>query len=394
MIRFLPDTPLQALTRFFDMAAPDNNVYIEIAAPDLRMGALVLLALAALACWPRLGPRRRPIMAMLALMLVSSVIWLSTTGNGRYFLPLLVCAGPVVVGLLCLLPISREWKGGLAVSLVAAQVFVLTQQPPWHAWSWLDWEDGKYFAMELGPQERDAPPTTYATLSTISYSLIAPQFPANARWVNLPSAGGTPRDREWMDEFLRRAAAEGPIRLVAPSLPSLTLEDGQPTPDALRAFDKLIAGRNLRITGACRLIPSLALARLEGLEAEARAGRGRPIGFWSCPLAYDARQVETAKVLAMPDPVRQSFQRMGELCPRFFPLSETGLQRLHDGWVRPYAVSETRVYVLDNGQVWYKFWRSLNPVFVGSVDELLAGKGRVDCSAIRGSDGAWRSGAQ
>lgn len=393
MIRFLPDTPLQALTRFFDMAAPDNNVYVEIAAPDVRMGALVLLAIAALACWRRLDGSRTPLLALLALLLASTAVWLSTTGNGRYFLPLLICAGPIAIGLLCALPIARSLKALLAALLVGMQLFVLTQQPPWHAWSWLDWDEAPYFPVELGPEEINAPPTTYASLASISYSLIAPQFPANARWVNLPSAGGTPRDEAWMHAFLQRAAVQGPIRVIAPSLPSLTLDDGRPTPEAVTAFNKLIAPRNLRINGDCRLIPSTAQARLEGLEQAVREGRTRTVGFWSCPAVYEDRVPELARELALPESARRSFQRMGELCPRFFPASETGLLRMPDGWVRPYAVSETRVYVLDKGEVWYKFWRSLNPVFVGSVDDLVAGRAKVDCSVIR-SDGAWKSGSQ
>ena len=67
--------------------------------------------------------------------------------------------------------------------------------------------------------------------------------------------------------------------------------------------------------------------------------------------------------------------------------------RLPDGWERRYGASETRAYVMDNGDVWYHFWRSLNSVPVGKVPDLLAGKVKIDCSAIR-SDGAWRTGAQ
>lgn len=394
MIRFLPDTPMQALTRFFDMAAPDANVYVEIPAPDVRTGAILLLALAAVVLWRRLGPGRTPVFAMLALLLLSAVVWLATSGNGRYFLPMLVCAGPTAIALLCLLPLPRHWKGILGLTLASVQVFVLTQQPPWHQWSWLDWKDEPYFAVQLAPEQSSGPPTTYASLSTISYSLIAPQFPANSRWIHLASGGATPRDAQWTDAFLRRAAAEGPLRLIAPSLPSVTLADGKPNADVLAAFDKLIAGRNVRIVGDCQLLPSRAQARLEGVEDQVLQGHTREVGFWSCPLAYEQREELPVHARVPPEPVRQTLARMGALCPRFFPPNDGGMLRLVDGWEKNYSASETRLYVMDNDDVWYKFWRSLNPVKVGKVADVLAGKVALDCASIRGDDRAWRTGAQ
>ena len=95
MIRFQPDTLPQALMRFFDMAAPDANVYMEIPAPDIRFASITVLLLVAALCWRRLGPGRQATAAMSLVLLISAVIWLATTGNGRYFMALLVCAGPI-----------------------------------------------------------------------------------------------------------------------------------------------------------------------------------------------------------------------------------------------------------------------------------------------------------
>jgi hypothetical protein len=220
---------------------------------------------------------------MTLLLLVSSVIWLLTTGNGRYFLPMLICAGPIAIALLCLLPITRQWKVLLASVLVAAQLFVLTQQSPWHLWEWVDWKDAHYFAVELGPAQMKAPPTTYATLSTTSYSPIAPQFPANARWISLSNGGAIPRDHQMARDFMRRAAAEGPVRLIVPSLPGAILDDGRPNAAAIAGFDQLMCPRNVRVSGTCDLIPPERQRRLEGMQSAVRGGRPLPVG---CPLAY------------------------------------------------------------------------------------------------------------
>lgn len=401
MIRFQPDSLLQAFTRFFDMAAPDANVYVEIAAPDIRFAAIMLFAVGAAAAWHRLGQGRRPTFALLLLLLATTPIWLWTSGNGRYFMPMLVAAGPLAIALVCLLPVTRLFKATLALGLVAGQAFVLWQQPPWNNWTLTHWSQPPYFGVRLGPEETQAAPTTYASLSTLSYSLIAPQFPPQSRWINLPASSGTPRDEQWTHEFLQRAMAQGPVKMIAPSLPSASLPDGLPSSEVLDAFNKLLAQRNLHISGTCRHIVSPGLVRMAEREkrmaADMAGSEGRlALGFWTCPLVYDAQLAKAARQghEAPPEKVLRVYAKMGALCPRFFPAGESANLRLPDGWQRHYATSETRVYVLDNGQIWYRFWRSLNPVFVGNADELLADKVQVDCSAVRGSDGAWRTGSQ
>lgn len=389
MIRFEPDSLGQGLTRFFDMAAPDANVYVEIPAPDVRLAAVLILAVAALISWQRLGRGRSASFAMLLVLLVSTWVWLTTSGNGRYFIPLLVCAGPIAIGIVCALPFTRTMKASIAFGLVAAQLFVLTQQPPWGAWSWAEWREPPYFSVELGREETQSPATTYVTISSISYSLIAPQFPPKTRWVNITSADATSHDARWLDEFLRNAARVGPVRLLAPSLPGATLADGKPQAAVPVAFDKMIAQRHLRISGNCHLIHSIGQTRLE--DRDKRDAAARPVGFWSCPLAYVPALPDAARQAPVPAEVERAYERLGVLCPRFFPSWEKSTLRVVDGWERHFSDSDARVYVLDNGQVWYKFWRAMNPVLLGTRQELADGKGALDCSALR-SDGAWRTG--
>ena len=392
MIRFQPDTLGQALTRFFDMAAPDGNVYIEIAAPDFRFGAIVLLAAVALLLWRRLGPGRRPAFALLAALFVSAAIWLATTGNGRYFMAMLVVAGPVAIALVCLLPITRAFKAALGLLLVAAQAFALWQQPPWNNWTVMHWTQAPYFEVELGPEEKAAGPVTYASLSVLSYSLIAPQFPPQAHWTNLYTTPVTPDDARREEEFMRNALAQGPVHAIAPAIPEATLPDGRPNADIVKAFNKLIARRNLRISGDCHFINAPGLVKMARRAYELSAESPLKLGFWSCPLAYQAGIADAAAANVPPAKVQDVLAKLGELCPRFFPPGEKAALRIADGWLRHYS-SETKVYVLDNGEVWYRYWRSLNPVLVGKSSELLAGEVRLDCLGVRG-DGPWKTGAQ
>ena len=61
--------------------------------------------------------------------------------------------------------------------------------------------------------------------------------------------------------------------------------------------------------------------------------------------------------------------------------------RIPNGAVRSYLQSEMKAYVYDDGQVFYKYYRALNPVPVGRAADVVGGRARVDCSAIRGRSG-------
>jgi hypothetical protein len=392
MIRFQPDTLGQALTRFFDMAAPDANVYVEIAAPDIRLAAIVVLALAASLLWGRLGPGRRPTFALVGVLFLSAAIWLATSGNGRYFIAMLVCAGPIAVALVCLLPITRTFKAALALLLVAGQGFVLSQQPPWDAWTLAYWKRAPFFEVRLGPEETRVP-AAYISLSVLTYSLIAPQFPPGTRWMSLHAPLSTPMDQQREQAFLRRAMAEGPVNVIAPVVLAAALPDGRPNASMIDAIEKLVALRNLRLSGSCHLIRAPGMVALAQRSHDEHVGDGSRAGFWSCPVAYQLQAVTAAPDTGPPVAVQRAYARLGELCPQYFSSNIKNAFRVGDGWAQHFD-SDTRVYVLDNGDVWYKFWRSLNPVRIGTIAALVAGEVTLDCAQIRGRDRAWQTGRQ
>jgi len=382
MIRFKPDTWLEAFLRFFAMIAPDGNVYVEIPAPDLRFAAIVVLAAGVLVSWKRLTSNPRPTLALLAFTLASAVPWLLSSGNGRYYQPILLCAGPLAVALVCLLPLTRMFRLFLAGGLLASQVFVVASNSPFGSWAWLKWESPPYFGVANVGVEPPVP-VTYVTLSSISYSLIAPQFPASSRWMNITSLGQMGRDAAWGQDFLR--SAPGPIQLVAPSIQGQVDAEGGPTPEVRQALDILLAPQQLALRAeSCRLLPSGGLAAISGRhQVSALALR---TGFWICPLDYPAKRniPQAAPPGARIDAV---FARVEQMCPRFLPPGSTKSTRINGGALRHYPHSDMKVYVLDDDTVLYKFWRALNPVQIGTVDEVMAGTKTMDCNNIRGRSG-------
>lgn len=384
MIRFEPDTTTEAFLRFFAMTAPSGNVYVEIAAPDLRFAAIVFLALAVFAFRKRLAANPRPAIALLVLLLVSVPPWLMTSGNGRYYIPMLLSAGPLAVGLIYLLPLTRWFRSFLAAAVLACQTFVVATNPPWDSWAWLAWQDAPYFHIDVPQSLASAQPTTYVTLSSISYSLIAPRFPASSRWINVARSGAVGRDATWAQDFLY--AAPGRIMLVAPSIQGEVRTDGKPNQQVRDALDLLLRPQRLALEGdACELLPSRGLEALNEKRKAAGTETDRS-GFWVCPLRYPIATTEVQAKLVSPT-TEAVFKRIEQSCPRFFPSGNSQTLRINGGALRQYSESDMKIYVYDDGTVLYKFWRALNAVQIGTVAGVLADMEVVDCKSIRGRTG-------
>lgn len=383
MIRFLPDSWWDALMRPLDMASPEGNVYVEVLAPDLRLAAAMLLALAVLVCWRRARPDWRPTMRLLLLTLLAMVPWLVTTGNGRYFPAFLLLLGPLCVGLARLLPISRSMQFAALGLLLVLQGLLVLDTSPLGSWSLAYWRD-TYFPIATPP----AQPRSYVTLTPISYSLIAPQFPAQSRWMNLSSPVVGAREIEYSRKWLASARS---LYLVAPSIASQTSADGQPSAAVIRVFQQLIEPRGLSIAQGtrCEFLRSGGLVSMALRQGATRDNEDLSrLGFWLCPAQFNPGY--TARSRPRDLTLDAVFEAVEKLCPRFFPPGEAQTQLIEGGATRHYGNADTRLYVLDDGEVLYKFWRSLNPVTIGSRADVISGRAHVDCTKIRAP--IWRGG--
>jgi hypothetical protein len=393
MIRFLPDTWREALLRPLAMAAPDAFTYIEIMAPDFRFVFVLALLLALAVLW--LFRRRtasaaaRPAVILTGAVAAAFVPWLATTANGRYFIPFLLAVGPLCIALVWLLPMTRGFRLSVALCLVAMQAFAVQQSSPWQSWGLVRWEEPPFFDIEL-PQDMASEPATYVTIASVSYSLIAPRFPAASRWINLANtpgaASGTP-DGQRAQKFLAGAAA-GRLTLLVPAIPKFSTRDGMPEVELVRVINTQLAEHRLELLEphGCRLLGSRGLAATAvGQVVLQDAEKTRKYEIWACPLKYPAA--------AMPAPTQPTgrfdlvFQKLESQCQRFFPPGQTGSTAISGGAVRNYSGFEMKAYVLDGGEVLYKYYRALNPVKIGTIGDVLSGKAKVDCGNIRGRSG-------
>lgn len=383
MIRFLPDTWLEALLRYFAMAAPNASVYIEIPAPDFRFAALALLLAVAL-FRPRGLMRAKPVAALSALILIATGPWLVSSGNGRYWIPMLLCVGPVVVGLIWLLPVTRAFRVFLAGGLLAAQAFVVQQNPPWESWGMADWDEPPYYQIALPPAKQGDVPVTYVTASSNSFSLVAPQFPPDTRWINITSPPVGARERKARQLFLASAKK---LELLAPTIAGEMTPEGQPSAGYRRAMNMLMASSRLSIDPAkpCTLLRSTGLMTMATKKRVMSEPDMSQIGFWTCPLRLSDADSPPVRQ-ALPARTEAAFAAVERMCPRFFPRGAASVP-IPGGALRQYSDSDMTLYVMDDGEVRYRYWRALNATLIGSADDVLNGKAALDCNALHGRSG-------
>ncbi|TWO66655.1 hypothetical protein FN976_26440 [Caenimonas sedimenti] len=386
MIRFMPDTWFEAVMRPIAMAAPNGHVYVEIMAPDLRFAFAIGLAAMLLLSLRRRPPLNRPTRTLLALVALAFVPWLLTSGNGRYFIPYLLIAGPLCIALAWALPGTKAIRGAAIGLMLGLQVFVvLYATNPWRSWSLTHWQEAPYFDVAI-PADVRAAPATFVTITSISYSLVYPLFHPQSHWINISSMiADTARSIE-----ARRAhalfAGTRPLYLLVPSQPMHMASGNVPNAELQDVIDLRLNSHRLALDRSqpCRLMLSRRLAmEAYGDLAKAKPERVAQLGFWLCPLRYPAERKTAPPAPATFDAV---FRKLEQACPRFFPPGAETVP-FGAGAMRNYSGADMKVLVADDGMVYYKYWRALNFEPVGSIAEVTSDNFKMDCSNMRGRSG-------
>lgn len=196
--RFIPGSLTEGLWRPFALADPVPMLQVEQSAPDLRY-ALVQLLLALIAArwlwqsWQK-GPGAAPtppqpgtrVLAGLALGLgLDWVLWLTASGNGRYFLPAASVATVVLVALAFRACAQQlRLRHYLLTSVVAAQAVLIYMgsEYRWNPGSW----SGPWFEVQV-PSRLASEPNLYFALGTQSNSYVAPFLAKDSGIINLTS---------------------------------------------------------------------------------------------------------------------------------------------------------------------------------------------------------------
>lgn len=403
MIRFSPDSLLEALLRPVVMALPQGWVYTEITAPDLRFAWLLLLCLACpvVSAWHR---RRwsvsTPVVTCLLLFPPAFALWLASGGNGRYFMPYILLVGVASVGVLYAAPFTRPMRLTMLALIMVLQSGAVWVNSPWQPFDsleWIRWRTSSYFDVDVSAIERHEN-VMYVTFAGQSHSFVAPYFPASSKWMNLSSFEG--RDflagNEPVVRGARRRLRESQdIRVMLRSQPrQAEAETGLPNKLALESINGYLAqfGLSIKSHGLCWLLPSKSLGAMTMLVSsdtpEEITKLKSHAGFWVCQLAFSGTRAATAEGRAQTEHAKEIIGRVEQLCPRLFPPGQQELKRVGYGFIRSYSESDaTLTYVVTEGVVYVKFLRALNPQRIGVVDEILHPSFQLRCDGFISREG-------
>lgn len=193
--RFTPRNFLEALAIPFRMAALDRHLYSEIFAPDLRLALLMLAGLALPLARKRLMTVDRRMLAFLAL---GAVLWIMSSANARYGLPVLLLAGLALARLAEHLLPQHVARIALATLLVVQVAISLLAAPtrwflaePWSA-RWLPYDT----------PARD--PALYLSVEVQPMAVVAPFLHPGSAFVNFSGLHSLPADAPRLVALLER----------------------------------------------------------------------------------------------------------------------------------------------------------------------------------------------
>lgn len=265
--RFIPSSLAVALLRPFTMATSDPMVHFELSAPDVRYALVLVLALVLLIqrLWGRWrtlphngNASAEQLMAARVLaalgcgFLLDWTLWLTASGNSRYFIPMACVAAVLVVTLIFRLLAARpKIRNGLIAVVVAAQCVTVYAGADYRAR--LPWTRAPWVNLSM-PVSLGSQPRLYLMLGMQSNSFIIPAFAAGSGFINLDGAyvlGPQGANGKRIEALIRRYAPHLQV-IVRESQPAVGRTIGRADLD--RADDTLAPFGLQVIANRCSLI--------------------------------------------------------------------------------------------------------------------------------------------
>ncbi len=378
--RFVADGAISWLLLPFKMLQHKSWVYYEIAAPDWRFAFCVLAGLAffALQIARRFGVRTTtlegtssPALVFFTFLATSYFLWVLTSTNARYALPLMLLIGPACVWLVFRMSRTNEAMGKLIVLvLIAAQAFVISEvgNPRWESSDWTrTWMEYQI------PNRLKEEPFGYVTLGTNSNGALAPFLHRDSRFVNVtglyvvnPSGAGAQRVRD----FLQRH--EGRLRMLSNYASPKSPKQSVASPVIFSSMEQQLAPWGLTINKAdCEyIVNDSALTNTYGQTAG---------GIVSCAI------VRSGKSTTVMDAERRvsdlAFDYLERTCPKLF--RPAGVFSTKEGrmWKRRYFDTDIVLYTLKGRVAYSRYDHGPWDVDLGTESELANAGGKVNCDA-------------
>lgn len=392
--RFLLGGPGDLIHRVWAFIRPNGMVHTEARAPDLRPAALALslLGLAAEAGLARVRGARGRISqpsdhprhetSLLIFLGVAYLLWMATSGNSRYALPWFMVVGLALVRTMQRLLPRRPARIVLGV-LFALQVLNYGFNGTYRFGTPVRWSGGSYVGIEAPRRLRDQP-FLHLSLGTPSHAVVAPALHHDGALINVTGIFSIPNDGP-LGEKLRQRLNQWQGRIRVLSVGRVPVGDGAEARQFRARSDRVVYRFGLQIDwGDCE--PIRLPMRPAGTSAEAegdlRATPGIPL--MSC------RAVARTSVDPHYDEDRlhaeQAFHVLESQCPRVFGPPPMATNADLGAWRRFYMNSDARAIVSPTEGVSVSTFSSWKVAFLGSMDDVIAGRGKPACAAWKELD--------
>jgi hypothetical protein len=388
LYRFIPATVAEALWRPFAMLDPSPLVHYELRAPDERYAvlAIVVAALLARRLWRGLARSAptvptpgladmRCVTALGCAFALDWALWLASSGNSRYFLPMACVSAVLIVALLpALVGVRRTVWVPVVMVLTAVQIFQIWMNPGLR-WQAVPWDGGPWMKVEV-PEKLAVTPALYLTIGANSNSLIAPFVARQAGFVNFTGAyalGPTGKSGERVEALIRRYRPH--LRLLAEGERLYT--DLKHLPN-LSDVDGAVGRFGLRVDpGDC-----VPITLVTALPQENRPRYATSLV--SCSLVPDTS--DHSAQLARQRAADVVLDRVEDACPELLQPRRPVTEYRNNRWQRVYLNSDITAWV---SRGWVKLYNPVShdgPIFLGPESDWSAGPLPVACGRHDGHD--------
>jgi hypothetical protein len=402
--RYLPATLQAALSYPLDIVAPKRYVYTETVSPDLRfLVVFLLIGFAALVSGLRLLPGIHRASGPVAFLpfkgsatsisclkkltlafCVSWVLWLLSSGNGRYFMPMVLLGAVLVVGWICFVIPARSWRYLVAGLVLALQVW-LTFSVSNLRWTPVPWT-GRWFDIEV-PPAISGRPLLVLSADTQSNSFLVPFLHPDSSFVNTSGQFALgPGYPGWSRLEPLLSTHAGAIYFLFDS--PLVDGAGKAIRPPQARLDASSARFGFRVDAAdcedvlLREVPSLQLATTDtGLDG-ALSGKlfsGRFVVV--CP-AIEAPEMKF-RYLQDVENAKPVFSALERRCPKDFFPPTAAIEGFGSLWWRNYVNTDGRI-TISNGVVRVGVVGK-DEMVIGKVAQVLDGSSSFACFSSQGN---------
>jgi hypothetical protein len=382
-LRFIPTSFGEAISRVWELAKLSTFVSYESFLPDFRpalaAGAAVIAAvlIAARGGWRRLATLeawRSPGAQLALLMVLSYVLWIRSSGNARYGMPLFVVLGIALVRAVQLCLPLKPAKVLLLTALLLQGAYYGSGGE--YRFLGTSWDAGPYLDYRV-PRRLQEQPFLHLTLGTQTDASVALFLDPRGALANpigqfaLPTEGPLGQRLEAL-----LARWHGRTRFLLPALHATDPVDVQHAHEgATRLLYRLGLDIDWNDCETIELVPSRSAEQEDPTRERSSA---TSIQHLSSCAAIDRPQRDPV-VDAQRAQADRVFAILEAACPKIFSPTPFSSEHGYGLWQRHYANTEALLSVSVTQGVTYAHFRSIDLATFGSIDDVLQHRRSITC---------------